>query len=145
MEATRAVASQLRLAAELFDVRSEADIVQAFFSTIVDKRLGALSVGIDFLIQAHAPRIVELAAQHRIPTAYPTREMVEIGTLLSYGVNYPRLYSGQPGYRQDLQRRNQRHTRNCFAKSDLVFGHARPQSSLVGSPADYSRRCRCPG
>jgi putative ABC transport system substrate-binding protein len=90
-EATRAVASQLQLAAELFDVRSEADIVQAF-STMVDKRLGALSVGIDFLIQAHAARIVELAAQQRIPTAYPTREMVEIGGLLSYGVNYPRLY-----------------------------------------------------
>jgi putative ABC transport system substrate-binding protein len=90
-EATRAVASQLRLAAELFDVRSEADIVQAF-STMVDKRLDALSVGIDFLIQAHAARIVELAAHHRIPTAYPTREMVEIGGLLSYGVNYPGLY-----------------------------------------------------
>ena len=59
---------------------------------MVDKRLGALSVGIDFLIQAHAARIVELAAQQRIPTAYPTREMVEIGGLLSYGVNYPRLY-----------------------------------------------------
>ena len=90
-EATRAVASMLRLAAELFDVRSEADIVQAF-STMVDKRLGALSVGIDFLIQAHAARIVELAARHHIPTAYPTREMAEIGGLLSYGVNYPRLY-----------------------------------------------------
>src|ERR1043165_6289901 len=73
--ATKAVASQLGLTAELFDVRSEADIVQAF-STMVDKRVRALSVGIDFLIQAHAARIVELAAQHRIPTASPTREMV---------------------------------------------------------------------
>jgi len=90
-EATRAVASQLRLTAELFDVRNEADIVQAF-STMAEKRLGALSVGIDFLIQAHAARIVELAAQQRIRTAYPTREMVEIGGLLSYGVNYPHLY-----------------------------------------------------
>jgi putative ABC transport system substrate-binding protein len=90
-EATRAVASQLRLTAELFDVRNEADIVQAF-STMADKRLGALTVGIDFLIQAHAARIVELAAQHRMPTAYPTREMVKIGGLLSYGVNYPDLY-----------------------------------------------------
>ena len=92
----RAVASQLRLTAELFDVRSEADIVQAF-STMVDKRLGALSVGIDFLIQAHAARIVELAAQQRIPTAYPTREMVEIGGLLSYSINYRVCISGQPG------------------------------------------------
>jgi putative tryptophan/tyrosine transport system substrate-binding protein len=90
-EATRAVASQLQLTAELYDVRSEADIVQAF-STMADKRLGALTVGIDFLIQAHAARIIELAARHRIPTAYPTREMVEGGGLLSYGVNYPHLY-----------------------------------------------------
>jgi len=90
-EATKAVASQLRLTAELFDVRNEADIVQAF-STMADKRVGALAVGIDFLIQAHAARIVELAAQHRIQTAYPTREMVEMGGLLSYGVNYPHLY-----------------------------------------------------
>ncbi len=90
-EATRAVASQLVLTVELFDVRNEADIVQAF-STMAEKRLGALSIGIDFLIQAHAARIVQLAAQHRIPTAYPTREMVESGGLLSYGVNYPHLY-----------------------------------------------------
>jgi ABC-type uncharacterized transport system substrate-binding protein len=90
-EATRAVALKLGLTAELFDVRNEADIVQAF-STMAEKRVGALTVGIDFLIQAHAARIVELAAQHRIPTAYPTREMVESGGLLSYGVNYPHLY-----------------------------------------------------
>jgi putative ABC transport system substrate-binding protein len=90
-QATRAVATRLRLIAELFDVRNESDIVRAF-STMAEKRLGALTVGIDFLIQAYAPRIVELAAQWRIPTAYPTREMVEIGGLLSYGVNYPNLY-----------------------------------------------------
>ena len=30
-------------------------------------------------------------------------------------------------------RSNLKHTRSCFAKSDLVFGQARPQSSLVGS------------
>jgi putative ABC transport system substrate-binding protein len=90
-EATKAVASQLGLRAELFDVRNEVDIVQAF-STMADKRLEALSIGIDFLIQAHAARIVELAGHYRIPTAYPTREMVEIGGLLSYGVNYPHLY-----------------------------------------------------
>jgi putative ABC transport system substrate-binding protein len=90
-DATKAVASQLHLTAELFDVRNEADIVKAF-ATMADKRMEALSVGIDFLIQAHAERIVELAGQRRMPGAYPTREMVEIGGLLSYGVNYPHLY-----------------------------------------------------
>ena len=129
-EATRAVASQLRLTAELFDVRSEADIVQAF-STMVDKRLGALSVGIDFLIQAHAARIVELAAQQRIPTAYPTREMVEIGGLLSYGVNYPRLYlQGGRADRQDLQRRLARRSAGGTADQARASGQSATAKAL---------------
>jgi putative ABC transport system substrate-binding protein len=36
--------------------------------------------------------IVELASQYRIPTAYPAREFVDAGGLLSYGPNYPDLY-----------------------------------------------------
>lgn len=31
--------------------------------------------------------IVELAARHRLPTIYPFREFVEVGGLLSFGIN----------------------------------------------------------
>ena len=90
-EAARTVAATLGVAAELLDVRSEDDIVRAF-AAMAERRPGALSVGIDALIQAKANLIVESAARQKIPTAYPTREFVDIGGLLSYGVSYPDLY-----------------------------------------------------
>src|SRR5262249_24321893 len=134
-EATRAVASQLRLTAELFDVRSEADIVQAF-STMVDKRLGALSVGIDFLIQAHAARIVELAAQQRMPTAYPTREMVGDRRPSELRRQLPAsVFQGSRADRQDLQRRLARRSAGGTADQARASGQsahrhsARPRAS----------------
>lgn len=36
--------------------------------------------------------IVELAGSYKLPTAYPAREFVEAGGLVSYGPNYPDLY-----------------------------------------------------
>jgi putative ABC transport system substrate-binding protein len=36
--------------------------------------------------------LVELAAQHRIPAVYPSREFVALGGLASYGTNYPEAY-----------------------------------------------------
>jgi putative ABC transport system substrate-binding protein len=36
--------------------------------------------------------IVELAAAHKLLTAYPSREFVDVGGLLSYGPSYPDLY-----------------------------------------------------
>ena len=36
--------------------------------------------------------IVELAARYRVPTMYASREFVDAGGLISYGVNYPDLY-----------------------------------------------------
>jgi putative ABC transport system substrate-binding protein len=89
--ATRQAAEALGLAAELIDVRSETLIRQAF-PALADKQIDALSVGVDGLIQANAGLIVELAAAGKVVTAYPSREFVEAGGLLSYGPSYPDLY-----------------------------------------------------
>ena len=90
-EATRAATAALGLAAELFDVRTEEDIAGAF-AAIASLKLDALSVGIDALTQSKAETIVGLAAEHKLLTAYPAREFVEIGGLMSYGPSYPDLY-----------------------------------------------------
>lgn len=90
-EQVKAVASALALSAELLDVRSESDIKLAI-ETAHNRNMDAISVGIDGLTQANATMIVELASQYRIPTAYPAREFVDAGGLLSYGPNYPDLY-----------------------------------------------------
>jgi putative ABC transport system substrate-binding protein len=90
-EQIKAVASALALSAELLDVRSKGDIKLAI-ETAHSRNMDAISVGIDGLTQANATMIVELASQYRIPTAYPAREFVDAGGLLSYGPNYPDLY-----------------------------------------------------
>jgi hypothetical protein len=43
-------------------------------------------------IQANHQLIVDLAATDRLPTIYPSREFVDVGVLMSYGVSYPQLY-----------------------------------------------------
>jgi putative ABC transport system substrate-binding protein len=90
-EQIKAVASALALSAELLDVRSKGDIKLAI-ETAHSRNMDAISVGIDGLTQANATMIIELASQYRILTAYPAREFVDAGGLLSYGPNYPDLY-----------------------------------------------------
>jgi putative ABC transport system substrate-binding protein len=90
-EANQASAKALGLSAELFDVRTAQDISDAF-AKIAKNRPDALSVGIDALTQSNAKAIVELAAAHKLLTAYPAREFVDVGGLLSYGPSYPDLY-----------------------------------------------------
>lgn len=89
-EATQAAARAFGLSVELFDVRST-DAIDAAFASMAGQ-IDALSVGIDGLTQANAALIVELAAQRRLPAAYPAREFVELGGLFSYGPYYPDLY-----------------------------------------------------
>jgi putative ABC transport system substrate-binding protein len=95
-QATDTAAKALGIAAELFDVRTSQSIADAF-AQMQEKNVGALSVGIDALTQAHAELIVRKAAEARLPTAYPAREFVEIGGLLSYGPSYPDLYFRSAG------------------------------------------------
>jgi ABC-type uncharacterized transport system substrate-binding protein len=58
----------------------------------VSQRADALIVGIDDIVQANMPIVIELAARHRLPAIYSSREYVEAGGLMSFGVNYPDLY-----------------------------------------------------
>jgi putative tryptophan/tyrosine transport system substrate-binding protein len=95
-EATVSVAKTLGLLAEVFDVRGELDIAGAF-AAMRQRRVDALSVGIDAVTQANAATIAKFAAEQKLPTAYPAREFVELGGLLSYGVDYPDSITAPPG------------------------------------------------
>jgi putative ABC transport system substrate-binding protein len=55
------------------------------FASAVNERVGALLVTADPFFTTRRAQIVALAARHRLPTAYPWREYVEAGGLLSYG------------------------------------------------------------
>src|SRR5262245_23590364 len=62
---------------------------EAAFSSIVRQRAGVVLIGADpFLLQSSG-RLIALAAQHRIPAIYNTREFVAGGGLISYGASIP--------------------------------------------------------
>ena len=79
----------------LLDVRSRDDILAAF-ETASARHVEALLVGIEGLVQENRQLIADLAAKHRLLTIFPSREFVEVGGLMAYGVSYPDLYLAPP-------------------------------------------------
>jgi putative tryptophan/tyrosine transport system substrate-binding protein len=90
-EETQVAARAIGIEAELLDVRSQDDMLRAF-ETAAAHKVDALLVGIDGLLQANRPLIVDLAARDKLPAVYPSREFVDLGGLMTYGVHYPDLY-----------------------------------------------------
>jgi len=58
-------------------------------ATMVEQRTEAIIVGDGPFLWTQRHLIAELAARHRLPTAYPYRDGPEAGGFLSYGVNIP--------------------------------------------------------
>ena len=79
-------ADAMRLQIQVFNARTRQEI-DAAFATFVRERPDALFVGSDTFFTSRRVQIVNLAARHAIPTAYPNRELTEIGGLMSYGSN----------------------------------------------------------
>jgi putative ABC transport system substrate-binding protein len=96
LEEFEAAARSKGLRHRLFDVRQGDDIRRAFDA--VNKEHEAIVVDTDAVTQADQEMIVELAARYRLPTMYASREFVDAGGLISYGVNYPDLYRGAAIY-----------------------------------------------
>ncbi len=90
-EETKKAARSLGVQPELLDVRTQADLGQAF-ERAVRQHVDALLIGADGLAQMHRQMIIDLVARNRLPAAFPTREFVEAGGLIAYSVNYPDLY-----------------------------------------------------
>src|SRR5262249_50536822 len=82
-------ARSLGIEALLFDVRKTADLGPAFEAAL-KQRADGLVVVLDTLTQANRQLIVELAAKHRLPAVYASREFA--GGLVTYGVNYADVY-----------------------------------------------------
>ncbi len=90
-EETKKAAQALGVEVMLLDVRTKDDIPAAF-DTANARHVQTLLVGIDALIQEHRQLIADLAAKHRLPAMYPSKEFVDVGGLMAYGVSYPDLY-----------------------------------------------------
>jgi putative ABC transport system substrate-binding protein len=90
-EETKTVAGTLGVEADFLDVHRKTDIGAAF-ETALARCVDVLLVGIDTATQANRQLIVDLAARNGLPTVYASREFVDAGGLMAYGVSYPPLY-----------------------------------------------------
>jgi putative ABC transport system substrate-binding protein len=82
----QAAARAISLQIQVLNVNSSRDI-DAAFETIARERPDALLISSSPFFNGRRVQLVQLAAFHRLPTAYSLREFAEIGGLMSYGPN----------------------------------------------------------
>ncbi len=88
---TQAAAQVLRMKVLSLGVRTKEEIEDAF-ARIVKERPGALLVLADRLFLQHRARIMDFAAQQRLPGVHAYRELVEAGGLMSFGPSYADMH-----------------------------------------------------
>jgi putative ABC transport system substrate-binding protein len=84
VQETQAGARALGLKVRALPVHAPEEI-DAAFAEVARERPAAALVVADAMFGVHRARLVKLAAEHRLPTIYGSREYVEAGGLLSYG------------------------------------------------------------
>jgi len=88
---TQTVARAVGVTLHEYEVREPEEFAGAF-TAMTKARAEALLVLPHPFIGFHERRIVDLAAQSRLPAMYPFRSSVEAGGLMGYGVNQPDLF-----------------------------------------------------
>ncbi len=84
-------ARALEVTLQSYGVRDPEEFAGAF-TAMTKARAEALFVVPSPFWLVHVQRIVELAAQSRLPAMYPWRDFVEAGGLLAYDVNRPAIF-----------------------------------------------------
>lgn len=89
-QAMEPVAKSLKLELQHFGARGPEEFEGAF-AAMVPKRVNAVAIIDEPMLNAHLKRIADLAAGKRLPSI-GTTELAKAGGLISYGVNFPELY-----------------------------------------------------
>ena len=97
LKAAQTAARRLGLNARLVEVSDITEYGGAF-RIARNERAQAVYVLPSPIFAAHRQRLVELAAQYRLPAAYEFKAYVESGGLLSYGPNIPDMYRRAASY-----------------------------------------------
>jgi putative ABC transport system substrate-binding protein len=84
-------ARALGVSLHLVEVRGPGDFDRAF-SDMTTARAGALTVLPSGMFIGERQRLVRLAAKHRLPAVFQSRESVDAGGLMSYGPNFSDLF-----------------------------------------------------
>jgi putative tryptophan/tyrosine transport system substrate-binding protein len=111
-------ARSLGIQSPLLDVRKPEDIAPAF-DAASSQRMDAIIVDLNTVTQTNRQFIALLAASHRLPVIYASREFVEAGGLIAYGVSYPDLY------------------RRAATFVDKIFKGAKPADLPIEQPTKF--------
>jgi putative ABC transport system substrate-binding protein len=79
-------ARSLKVQLQVLQARAPSDFASAFSAMTKDRAGGLIGLG-GSMFFAHRTRIVELAAQSRLPAMYTGKEFAEAGGLMAYGSN----------------------------------------------------------
>jgi putative ABC transport system substrate-binding protein len=77
----------LTIAVAVLDENMDRAAFERLFDAIEKERVDGLIIGDSPEHLTHRQLIVDLAARHHLPAIYPFREFVEVGGLLSYGID----------------------------------------------------------
>jgi putative ABC transport system substrate-binding protein len=113
-----AAARSLGVTLQFYEVR-ESEELDGAFTAMTKARAEALLVLPYPFVWVHARRIVDLAAQSRLPAAYPGRDHAKAGGLMAYDVNGP-----------DIRRR-------LGFYVDKIFNGAKPGDLPVEQPTKF--------
>src|SRR5262245_24466339 len=88
----RPAALALKLKLEEIETQVDSKGLESAFQTAKKKQVGAIMTPAGGRFRAERKRIVELAVKYRLPAIYPTKDYVDEGGLMSYGVDYDDQY-----------------------------------------------------
>ena len=91
MRQARAAAQALHVKLQAHDVRASDDLDRAF-AAIVKEKPDALLILADRVFLHNRQRMMDFAAEHRLPSVNAYRELVEAGGLMSYGPSYEDMH-----------------------------------------------------
>ena len=91
LEEVKTAAKALGIQIEPYEIKSAADIERAF-DDVKKIRINAFLITGGPVTTRNSTRIAELASKLRLPAMYSTRQFVEDGGLMAYGVNFGDIY-----------------------------------------------------
>ena len=88
----RPAATALKIKLEEIDTQSDAKSLESAFQIAKQKQVGAIMIAAGRVFAAERKRIVDLAGKYRLPAIYFSKEYVDEGGLMSYGVDFDDLF-----------------------------------------------------
>ena len=97
VKSVESAAKKFKLAVVVVQAKSLSEL-EAAFARLDQGKVQALVVTSDAFFIAQRRKLVDLAARSRLPVIYPNREYFDVGGLMVYGVNTPKMFRSAAAY-----------------------------------------------